>query len=146
MLNEQSALLIQLQYAGLEVYRYMYNTQDSIIHKQKSSKVKTHVSKRTNKYPWRTLRYNHLYKRNIFFFSTGENIKFHQQTSSTTRFFHYQLVFSIVHPDVWLPLCLDYDIIKQCERWVVWPTLAQVTGWCTHVFWILIVIREMQLM
>lgn len=133
MLNQQSALLIQLQYAGLEVYRYMYNAKDSIIHKQKSSKVKTHVNKRTNKYPWRLLRYNHLYKRN-FFFSIDENINFHQQTSSTTRFFHYQLVFSILLPHVWLHLCLDYDIIKQCERWVMWLTLAQVTGWCTHVF------------
>lgn len=51
MLNQQSALLIQLLYAGLEVYRYMYNANDSVIHKQKSSKVKTHVNKRTNKYP-----------------------------------------------------------------------------------------------
>lgn len=50
---------------------------------------------------------------------------------------HHQILFVFRHMSLWLHLCLEDDAFTQCENWLVWLSLTQITRWCSHVLGIL---------
>lgn len=66
-------------------------------------------------------------------------------SSNPDGFHHHHTAFVFRRVPAGLGLPLEDDASTQCENWLVWSSLAQVTRWCTHVQRILIFRREKQL-